>query len=258
MSIEWLLRNLAVSLVLPPLNAIVAGLLALVLWRRYPRAARALVVLSTVGLWLQCTPAVTQWLQKPLLPAPLHAPADIKPAPQAIVVLGGGVQRGALEYAGTPAAAGTDATLGQYSLERVRYAAWLARETGLPVLVSGGAPDERSVAEAVLMKQALETEYRVPVRWVESRSTTTMENARLSAPMLAQSGVTRIFLVTDAWHMRRAVRNFERAGLAVVSAPCGFGSPSDADGRLPFWPTGWAMMQTRLALHEWLGGWLGR
>ena len=51
--------------------------------------------------------------------------------PMAIVILGGGVRRHAAEYGGD--------TLGQLTLERVRYGARVARLTGLPVLVSGGS-----------------------------------------------------------------------------------------------------------------------
>ena len=49
---------------------------------------------------------------------------------QAVVVLGGGLRRDALEYGGD--------TLGTFTLERVRYGAHVAKRTGLPVLVTGG------------------------------------------------------------------------------------------------------------------------
>ena len=49
---------------------------------------------------------------------------------QAIVILGGGVRRNAPEYGGD--------TVGRLTLDRVRYGAFVARATGLPVLVTGG------------------------------------------------------------------------------------------------------------------------
>ncbi len=50
------------------------------------------------------------------------------------MVLGGGRYRDAPEY-------GND-TVGEYTLVRLRYAAKLHRETGFPLLVTGGRPME--------------------------------------------------------------------------------------------------------------------
>ena len=91
---------------------------------------------------------------------------------QAVVILGGGVRRDAPEYGGD--------TLATLTLERVRYGARVARLTGLPVLVSGGSV-LGGEPEAKLMAASLEREFGVPVRWVETRSRTTHENAVLSA-----------------------------------------------------------------------------
>jgi len=47
---------------------------------------------------------------------------------------------------------------------------WLARRTLLPVLISGGLGKEESPPESVLMKQLVESEYALPVRWIETES----------------------------------------------------------------------------------------
>ena len=49
------------------------------------------------------------------------------------------------------------------SLERVRYAARLHRDTGLPLLVTGGRLFGETGDEATLMKQALTEDFTVPV-----------------------------------------------------------------------------------------------
>jgi lysophospholipase L1-like esterase len=56
---------------------------------------------------------------------------------------------------------------------------------------------------------------------VEVTSTSTWENAVVSAPLLRGWGMTRVLLVTDRLHMRRAAAVFARAGLVVepVSVP---------------------------------------
>lgn len=58
--------------------------------------------------------------------------------------------------------------------------------------------------------------------WVEDRSGSTYENALFSAEILHEKSVKRILLVTDAVHMFRAQRAFEKLGIQVIPAPCGF------------------------------------
>jgi uncharacterized SAM-binding protein YcdF (DUF218 family) len=102
------------------------------------------------------------------------------------------------------------------------------------------------------MRDALENEFHVPVRWVERAALTTMDNARLSAPLLKHAGVHRILLLSHAWHLRRAVPQFQRQGLTVIPAGIDF-----AHGRLssPFGllPTATGLLDSTYALHEWLG-----
>ena len=120
------------------------------------------------------------------------------------------------------------ATVGRTTLQRIRFAAHLARQTQLPILTSGGRvgnlmdPGD-SLAKA--MRDTLVEEFGVDVRWVESRSKTTWENAVLSAQILAAAGIQRIYLVTNAWHLPRAHAAFAAQGLDVVSAPTGFHGP---------------------------------
>ncbi|MEY3201128.1 MAG: hypothetical protein RIR70_678 [Pseudomonadota bacterium] len=234
-------KKLLSTVLLPPLLPLLLVLVGLVLWRR--RAGRVLALIGLVLGWLLATPAVVMALAAPLQATPPITLAAAKEA-QAIVILGGGRYLNAPEYGG--------ATTGRMALERLRYGARLARQTGLPVLVSGGAPNGQGPAEAVVMRDELKEDFNVPVRWVEDRSLDTKDNAQLSAAMLATDGVRRVVLVTHAIHMPRAIGEFTRAGLDVVPAPMGYFEEEDFAYRrwLPnangaFW--GW------FACHEWLG-----
>jgi uncharacterized SAM-binding protein YcdF (DUF218 family) len=60
--------------------------------------------------------------------------------------------------------------------------------------------------------------------WQEDNSSSTYENALFSARILRQKGIHRIALVTEAYHMFRARKCFEKQGLAVVPAACCFRS----------------------------------
>ena len=76
------------------------------------------------------------------------------------------------------------------------------------------------------MAASLEREFGVPVRWVETRSRTTHENAVLSAAVLKRDGIDRVVLVTHVFDTRRAIAEFEAQGLSVVVAPTGGRGPS--------------------------------
>ena len=150
------------------------------------------------------------------------------------------------------------ATVNRVTLERVRYGARLARQSGLPVLVSGGTPSRhagaRGPGEAELMKKTLEEDFRVPVKWVEGRSLDTRQNADFSAQLLLPQGVKRVVLVTHAAHMHRSVEAFEHAGLAVIPAPTAFfGGPGKDDNLLPKLPGINTAYAGGYAAHEWVG-----
>jgi uncharacterized SAM-binding protein YcdF (DUF218 family) len=140
-------------------------------------------------------------------------------------------------------------------LERLRYGAFLQRETGLPVYVTGGSPPEEYPPIGQLMARVLEREYGITPSEVEDRSRTTWENAAFSAPMLQRDGVDRVLLVTSAWHMPRAVEAFERVGLRVTPAPTYFiHREAGGDTRYGDWlPSAGAFAVSYFALHEYLG-----
>ena len=136
---------------------------------------------------------------------PALTPDHLDPSAEAVVVLAGDAVIRAPEF-------GRD-TLGAMTLVRVRYAARLAKESGLPILTSGGPGKTGTEPLAALMRDVLEGEFAAPVSWTEEHSRTTRENARLSAEILHEAGITRVYLVTHAWHMPRARRSFEATGL---------------------------------------------
>jgi uncharacterized SAM-binding protein YcdF (DUF218 family) len=137
----------------------------------------------------------------------------------------------------------------------LRYAAHLHRALNKPVMVTSGAPQGNPVSEAELMKQVLETEFRVPVQWTEKESRNTLENATLSRRVLGAAGVQDIYLVTHAWHMPRARLAFEHAGFKVIPAGTGFATRYEVTA-LDFLPNASALLDSSLFFHEVIGiGW---
>ena len=221
-----------------PLFLIVGGL---VLGRRLRRVGNAMAGFGALLLYLLSTPLASAWLVQL---ASGHAPPVDREAArnaQAIVILGGGVRKDAPEYGGD--------SLARLSLERIRYGAAVARDTGLPVLVSGGSVRGDTRAEAHLMRDALQKEFSLPVRWVEDRSSNTRQNAENSARLLRESGVTRIVLVVHAFDVPRARQEFERHGLAVIPAPT-MVPKVELDSLADLLPSAGAMYGAYYAIYE--------
>lgn len=239
------LTKLLTPFALPPGSLVIAGLLGVLLRRRYRRIGATLVVAALLSLWVLSTPLVAAALVRPLERFPIPDPGRVQGA-QAIVVLGGGRRVEAAEYGGDVVSART--------LERLRYAAYLHRRTSLPLLVSGGRALSRGPSEASLMKDTLEGELGVRVQWTEEGSRNTAENASLSADILRKQQVERIVLVSHAVHLPRAVPLFEAQGLDVIPAPTGFLAPR-ARPRWPFdlLPHASALAMSARALHEHVG-----
>jgi uncharacterized SAM-binding protein YcdF (DUF218 family) len=240
----------AIAALVPPLNLVPLGLLGtgLAAFTRWRRAGLALAGAALVGLLLLALPITGGLLIASLeRDLPLVPPAD--DPPRAIVVLAAEVEHGRLY----PPAAGADQTdLGPLTLLRLRAAAALARRTGLPVLVSGGKPPTGTVSLAALMAESLRDDFGIPARWREDQSEDTWENAADSAAILKRAGIGSVYVVTHAWHMRRAMIAFRAAGLRATAAPVLLdrsptGIFSDFAPRL----TGWRM--SFYALHEWIG-----
>jgi uncharacterized SAM-binding protein YcdF (DUF218 family) len=218
--------------------------LGLLLRRRKPRLGVALTWTGIATLLVLSLPIVSLALEILVRDA---EPLDLRQVGSAegIVVLGGGLRRNAPEYHGD--------TLNRLSLERVRYAAKLARETHLPVLVAGGNVYEGR-AEADVMSEVLEQEYNVRVRWVEGSSRNTHENAIFSARLLKATGVSRVLLVCHAVDCRRAQREFRAAGMDVIPAPTVIGKQTIEVERVSdLIPSMSALSESYLALYELLG-----
>jgi uncharacterized SAM-binding protein YcdF (DUF218 family) len=238
-----LIKTVAVALLVPPVSLAFAALIGLSIERRPRPIGRALAWFGVLGLLALSLPAVSGLLLASLeWNLPLTPPPD--QPPQAIVVLGGDVQRG-----GGPIPL---AHLGPLSLERVLAGALLHRRTGLPILVTGGTLRASEPPVAAVMADSLVHDFQVPAQWVERESRDTWENARLSAAILHEQGITSVYVVTQAWHMRRAIVAFAGTGITVTAAPTLFDHVPLPDAG-DFVPGVGSWRDSYYALHEWLG-----
>jgi len=242
---ELFVSKLLSSLMLPPTGLIVVAILGIGISFIWKKLGIWVAGVSLLGLLLCGMPVVSGVLVDSLQTYPAIDAKELKKIAadvDVIVVLAGGRNDAAPEYGGD--------TVSNFTLERVRYAAWVAKRTGLPLIVSGGRlhHEEQSLAE--LMKDVLQKEFIVVVGDIESESRTTYENAELTAKLLKNRNMNKILLITHAWHMPRAVNAFKHFKVNVVPAPTAF------YGRSPnfHWdmvvPSAEAMMYSSMAIHE--------
>ncbi len=208
----WFAINLISAFLLPPFNLILLGTAGLVLLKWRPRLGTLLITATLTLLYLLSTPFFAELMLQRLETRPPLGPINtLDNGVQAIVVLGSSTYFDAPEYGGH--------TVSRFALERIRYAAWLYRLTGKPILATGGSPPGSSSSEADQMKAVLETEFHVPVSGPrEGRSTHgKMRTRALQYCERTGSGVLRWSLMHGICRARRGYSS--RQGLRLPPPP---------------------------------------
>lgn len=255
-TIVWAARNILANSLMPPMLWLILAIFALLFFKKRRKLQYCTLALSIVLLWVTSTvvfsQAFTGWVGSLLhWPKPLIInETSINPKTQAIVILGGGVRRGAEEL---PDYQYQD--ISKEGMERLRMGARLGKYSHLPILVTGGLPDKtntKELPEGTMMATVLEKELATPVKWIEKNSNTTQENAEFSSKILKASGIQEIYLVTHFWHMPRAYQEFTKAGLVVIPVPVGFES-KEKFTPLDYLPSSAGLLRTQQVWHELLG-----
>jgi uncharacterized SAM-binding protein YcdF (DUF218 family) len=245
MTMTFLLTKFITAMLLPPLSLLLLAALGLLLLPMRRRAGMTLLIFSVGAFGALSTPSVATSLAGLIEVPPVQAIGAGQA--QAIVILGAGTYSAAPEY-------GSD-TVSAWTLERVRWGARVHRATGLPIIVTGGAPFATQTSEAAQMQATLTEDFGAPAKWLEQKSLTTFESARNVRAQLAPEKITGIVLVTHALHMRRAHLVFEHAGFQVFDSPTAF-STTRPPGILNYLPSARALELSTSCLHELLGmGW---
>lgn len=238
-------NELSYSALMPPMCLLIAtpaGVIIAFWWRR---TGLAIALISSLLLYACCTRFVSERLLV-LVESQVPPPraADLADA-QAIAVLSGDIYRGA--------PGGVPDDVGPLTLDRVRLAATLYRARPLPILVTGGTVNKSAESTAALMARALEKDYGIQTRWIEDQARDTFENAAFSAAILKSSNINRVIVVTEAWHLPRAVWAFAHAGMTAIPAPAARTYPSaDIEWR-ELAPDYASFARSFFALHELLG-----
>lgn len=145
-----------------------------------------------------------------------------------IIVLGGGIKGGYEKN--------NNFVLTEFSIERLLTAYFLHRKLKLPIIVTGGSvygyPAESEIAKKFLISLGVSENYIYP----ETNSRDTYENALFSRKICKAKKFQKPIIVTDAWHMKRSIFLFKKAGFDEVSYAVSSFSCSNKKSFMDFLP----------------------
>ena len=240
------LRYFLKGMLMPPFTQILLLLFAWKIRHRATKISWTVCFIAVFSLWILSTPMVATFLAGTLEQNQALSSRQLEGVQaDAIVILSSSQNEYTPEF-GEPVS-------GNEQLCRVRYGAFLQRQTGLPVLLSGGSVrgnEQRSLAET--MAYDFENGYGQKASWLEKNSRTTAENARYSYNILATENKTTILLVTSSLHMMRAKWTFEQVGFNVLPSPTNF-IDRDSLNFNSFIPSANGLELSSEVIHEWLG-----
>jgi Uncharacterized conserved protein len=220
-------------------------LASLILWRRWPGAARAVLAVAALALTLVILTPAADWALIPLedrFPAP-SLPDQVT----GVIVLGGSIDASASAAAGQPILAAAPDRL-------IAFADLARRYPQARLLFSGGSGQlgDPGAREADWVRRELPRLGLDPARVeFERASRNTWENARFSRLALHPQPGQHWILITSAWHLPRAVGCFRAAGWhGLIPYPVDY-HQYDL-GWLAFDPPR-ALQDLALAEKEWLG-----
>lgn len=238
---------------LEPYTLLLAALVAATAcaWRTVRPRGRSLKAIAVLlGLLVLLSLPVTGYLALGTLEWTYPPNSGAPTSSDTIVILGGGLvvddEAGKLTRL-------SDSTLQRCVAGRQLY----RRGPGCPVIVCGGKVDWSipgpTLAEAMrdfLADAGVRSEDLV----LEDRSSTTYENAVNAKRLLeGRPSAGRIWLVTEAAHMRRSEGCFRTLGIEVVPVPCDHHAWHERFSIDSFIPSAGGLLGVATATHEWLG-----
>ncbi|WP_417315617.1 YdcF family protein [Cycloclasticus pugetii] len=246
----FIFSKLVIAFISPLGTALAMGLIALMLvCVGKKRFAIGTSVIALAWLWAWSLPLSSGWLINKVEAD--YPSIDIRTLPEveAVVVLGGGI---------FPAGASGDYPNLESGADRIWHAARIYHAgKARMVVLSGGRPGDTTDSEAQAMRSFL-LDLGVPdeALVLEEKSMNTTENARNTASLLHQRGISEVLLVTSAYHMARSVALFEGEGVRVSPAATDYHSRFLSSWRL--WiPDTEALDVSSKAFKELVGRWVG-
>lgn len=231
----FILSKLFTYIFLPP------GIFVIILFLAgfFAKKAKYLFFLSAVLLWALSTKFIANALLYPLE----HGYKQDSITPSAVVVLGGGTNPA------DPLKAMPEA------FKREVYGLLIAKQENLPFIFTGGGIYKTKEAQNVKKDIELITKTcGCSIKaYFEGKSLNTYQNAKFTSKLFTRLNLPKkIYLVTSAYHMKRAEMLFKRFGFKIIPKPVGF----YYDPEYSFWdvfPNMGSLYRSYKAIHEYFG-----
>ncbi len=140
-----------------------------------------------------------------------------------------------------------------HQFKRVVYGTCIAVRENIPLVFTGAGVGRESEKVKHDIKY-LENSFNFKIKtYFENRSKNTKQNAYFTAKLFQKYGFKkRIYLVTSAFHMKRAMINFKKAGFEVIPRPTDFLSNYNYVW-YDFLPSMDSFYRSYWAFHEYIG-----
>lgn len=184
----FILKKILTSFLLPP-GIFIIALLFIGAWFLFKKRWKLGIVNCLIGclMWVFSISPVSNALLRGF-EIGTHIPKN--PQGDVIILLGGGSS--------------------EHKFERFVAAVGLQKRLGLPIIISA-----EKFYKDLLIDLGLPPDKII----IEDKSRDTVENAAFTHEICARSGYNKPIIVTSAYHIRRAVMIFEKAGMNVIGFP---------------------------------------
>ncbi len=145
--------------------------------------------------------------------------------------------------------------LSGYSANRLLTCAQIYNKLDVPIIISGGQIRGVTGSDAVVGKNIL-IGLGIPEDKIiiENESLNTTQNARYSKEIVDKNGFRKPILVTSAFHMERAVKQFKKVDLNVTPYPADYQTNIRKRFKLnDLIPSAEALSRVNLSLKEYIG-----
>lgn len=234
------------GLVIPPGIFVLALIILSVYFYNRNKKAFIPIFVLTILFYLCNIPIVSYAFMRGV--ESMYIPPKTIPNADVIISLGAGATKD------TPNIGGKGNVYGNSS-SRIMLSSILYRKIKKPIIVSGGKVFKSSGSEGDIGKRTL-IELGVPKGKIfsENRSLNTTQNAKYSVEIMKKNGLKKAILVTSAFHMARAVKQFKKYGIDVIPYPTDYQVNIHYEFSIEdFYPDGDSMSRLSCALKEYIG-----
>jgi uncharacterized SAM-binding protein YcdF (DUF218 family) len=216
----YIFKSAVTPFILPP-GLFISILIITAVWSLYKKKWKSCFVTLLFGgfMWaLSISPVSDAMIRN--LESEYGIPKNVKG--DVIILLGRSVADKA------PDLTGPGAPSGSY-LTRIVTAVRLQKRLDIPVIVSGAEglednAEDKAIKDHIVKRFLIDLGVPAKKIIVEDKSRDTFENAKFTKEICDRSRFKTPVLVTSAYHLKRAVMTFDKAGLKVLPFPAGFES----------------------------------